>query len=99
MGEYMEEDKLLTTEEVTKMLGFTNPITVLRLARARKLEVVVFGTRRRFRKSVVDKYILDHTLPASKSPEEITDVMLDNIPHTKEAVDKFIKEHTLPAKE
>lgn len=64
------EDRLLTAEEVTRLLGFTNVITVWRLAREHKIDVVVFGTRRRFRQSVVDKYIQDHTLPAI--PQENT---------------------------
>ena len=59
----MEEDKLITAEEATKMMGFTNVITVWRLARDRKIEVVVYGKRRRFWKSKVQKYIQDHTLP------------------------------------
>jgi excisionase family DNA binding protein len=84
----MTEDRLLTAEEVTRMLGFTNVNTVWRLARARKLDIVVFGTRRRFQKSVVDKYIQDHVLPANIEPKPIT----------QEAVDKFIKDHTLEAK-
>lgn len=95
----MTEDRLLTAEEVTKMLGFTNTITVWRLARKRKLDVVVLGQRRRFRLSVVEQYIQDHTLPAKTSSAKIDDKTIDNIPHTQEAIDKFIKEHTLPAKE
>ena len=94
----MTEDRLLTAEEVTKMLGFTNTITVWRLARSRKLDVVVFGQRRRFRLSVEEKYIQEHTLPAKLSPVEVDDKVIDNVPHTQEAVDKFIKEHTLEAK-
>lgn len=61
----MVEDKLLTAEEVTKMLGFTNVNTVWRMARNHKIDTVVFGTRRRFRLSVVEEYIRYHTMPAT----------------------------------
>ena len=70
----MEEDRLLTAEEATKMMGFNNVITVWRLARQRKIEVVVYGQRRRFRQSVIQKYIQDHTLPAIPDKETTTPV-------------------------
>lgn len=60
------EDNLLTAEQVTHKLGFTNINTIWRLARARKIDIVVIGRRRMFTQEAVDKFIREHTLEAKE---------------------------------
>jgi excisionase family DNA binding protein len=62
----MEESKLLTAADVTRLLGYKNVNTVWRLLRARKIDTIILGNRRKFTKEAVDKYIKDHTLPAKE---------------------------------
>ena len=60
----MEESKLLTAADVTRILGYKNVNTVWRLVRARKIDTVVLGQRRKFTQEAVDKFIKEHTLEA-----------------------------------
>jgi excisionase family DNA binding protein len=62
----MEDNKLLTAAEVTRLLGYKNVNTIWRLVRARKIDVVVLGARRKFTQEAVDKFIKEHTLPAKE---------------------------------
>jgi predicted SAM-dependent methyltransferase len=60
----MEESKLLTAADVTRILGYKNVNTVWRLVRARKIDTIVLGQRRKFTQEAVDKFIKEHTLEA-----------------------------------
>jgi excisionase family DNA binding protein len=56
------ERKLLTADEVAEMLGFTNRLTIWRLARAHKIDTVFLGHRMKFTREAVDKFIRDNTI-------------------------------------
>ena len=56
--------ELLTAIEVAQQLGVTRPY-VWKLARERKIEVIIFAGARHFTQSAVDKFLLAHTLPAN----------------------------------
>ena len=52
------EDKLLTAEQVAEMLGYTDPSSVYRLKREKKLPVINLGANSiRFRRSDVRRFI------------------------------------------
>jgi excisionase family DNA binding protein len=56
-------EDLFTAQQIADYLGF-KLITVYRLTRKRKIDVVLLGKEYRYTKSAVDKFIREHTLPA-----------------------------------
>jgi len=58
--------ELLTAQEVRKILRLGKN-TIYDLARARKIEYVRVGSKLLFPKEAVEKFIRDHTVPASRN--------------------------------
>ena len=65
------ELELLSVQQVADLLGF-KPITVYRLTRKRKIEVIVLGKTYKYTRAAVDKYIESCTLPAQEKTNDIT---------------------------
>jgi excisionase family DNA binding protein len=57
--------ELLTVPQVAEILGF-KPITVYRLARKGKIDVIILGKAYKFTRQAVDKYIASCTIPAKE---------------------------------
>jgi len=58
-------DELFTAQQVADYLGF-KLITIYRLTRNRKIDVVLLGKEYRYTKSAIDKFITSHTFPAKE---------------------------------
>ena len=58
-------EELLTAKQVADYLGW-KLITIYRLTRSRKLDVIIIGKEYRYTKSAIDKFIKEHTLPAKE---------------------------------
>lgn len=61
----MELKELMTAKEVADYFGW-QLITIYRLTRKRKLDVVILGKEYRYTKESIEKFIKEHTLPAKE---------------------------------
>ena len=56
---------LLTVKEVAKQLRL-NEMRVYELVNNREIDVILVGKKRYFTQEMIDKYIINHTLPAKE---------------------------------
>ncbi len=61
--------ELMTAQEVADYFGW-KLITIYRLTRKRKIDVVILGKEYRYTKEAVEKFLKDNTLPAK--PKDTT---------------------------
>jgi excisionase family DNA binding protein len=57
--------ELLSVQQVADLLGF-KPITVYRITRKGKIDVIVLGKSYKYTRQAVDKYIASCTIPAKE---------------------------------